>query len=343
MDELDLALVNALQHDPRAPWARLARPLGVDAATLSRRWARLSASGEAWVTSSAGPSQLDYGAFALVEVGCLPGANERIAAEVATDPCAGSVEHTTGNRDLLLTVSAMSVAAVSEYVLDRLGRIDGVTFTRTHLSHRLHREASRWRLDSLSQDQRRDLERGAAAGGGHEPGPLRDDEVAVLLALAPDGRRSHAALAAGLGLPEARVRRALTGMLSTGRAVLRCEAAHWLAGWRVTGMLWLNVPPPRLRAVADAIATMREARMVCSVVGSANLMVNVWVHGMRELAAFQARLASLYPEIQIVEQSVTLKWVKRVGRLLDGKGRSIGCIPLDPRKTSPAVLGRPPG
>ncbi|WP_173095049.1 Lrp/AsnC family transcriptional regulator [Actinomadura verrucosospora] len=343
MDELDLALVNALQHDPRASWARLARPLGVDAATLSRRWARLSASGEAWVTSSAGPSQLDYGAFALVEVGCLPGANQRIAAEIATDPCAGSVEHTTGNRDLLLTVSAMSVAAVSEYVLDRLGAIDGVTFTRTHLSHRLHREASRWRLDSLSQDQRRDLERGGGSGSGNEPGPLRPDEAAVVVALSPDGRRSHAALAAELGMSEARVRRAVTGMLASGRAVLRCEAAHWLAGWRVTGMLWLNVPPPRLQSVADRIATMREARMVCSVVGRANLMVNVWVHGMNELAAYQARLVSLFPEIQIVEQSVTLKWVKRVGRLLDDQGRSIGCIPLDPRKTARAALNPPPG
>ncbi|MEU6751830.1 Lrp/AsnC family transcriptional regulator [Spirillospora sp. NPDC046719] len=336
MDELDLALVNALQHDPRASWARLARPLGVDAATLSRRWARLSASGEAWVTCYPGASQLDFGAFALVEVGCLPGANQRIAAEIAADPCTGSVEHTTGGRDLLLTVSATSVAAVSGYVLDRLGALDGITFTRTHLSHRLHREASRWRLDSLSQDQRRDLERGSGTATGQEPGPLRDDEVAVLLALAADGRRPHTALAAELGMPEARVRRALTGMLSSGRAVLRCEAAHWLAGWRVTGMLWLAVPPPRLQAVADRIATMREARMVCSVVGRANLMVNVWVHGMHELAAYQARLVSLYPEIEIVDQSVTLKWIKRVGRLLDERGRGIGCVPLDPRKTAPS-------
>ncbi|MFC7564574.1 AsnC family transcriptional regulator [Actinomadura namibiensis] len=55
MDELDLALVNALQLDPRAPWSRLSGPLGVDAATLSRRWSRLTESGAAWVTCVAGP------------------------------------------------------------------------------------------------------------------------------------------------------------------------------------------------------------------------------------------------------------------------------------------------
>ncbi|GGU94883.1 AsnC family transcriptional regulator [Actinomadura cremea] len=334
MDELDLALVNALQHDPRAPWAKLARPLGVDPATLSRRWARLSASGEAWVTCFAGASQVPYAAFALVEVGCVPGAHAQIAERIAADPRAISVEHTTGNRDLLVTVGALDVAAMSEYVLDRLGGIDGVTFTRTHLSHRLHREASRWRLDSLDQDQRRDLLGEPADGPGGEPGRLRPDEVGVMLALGADGRRSHAALAADLGMSETRVRRVLAGMLASGRAVLRCEAAHRLTGWKVTGMLWLAVPPARLETVADSIATMRETRLVASVIGRANLMANVWAHGLDELAAFQSRLTARYPEIGIVEQSVTLKWAKRVGRLLDGEGRSVGHVTMDVRAPS---------
>ncbi|MFC4914101.1 Lrp/AsnC family transcriptional regulator [Actinomadura gamaensis] len=333
MDELDLALVNALQLDPRGSWARLARPLGVDAATLSRRWARLRASGEAWVTCYVGPSQIPYGAFALVEVGCAPGRNQAIAEQIAADRCAITVEHTTGGRDLLLTVTATDIGGLSAYVLNRLGAIDGVTFTRTHLSHRLHREASRWRLDSLDQDQRRHLERGDGADG--EPRALRDEETAILFALGADGRRSHASLAAELGMSEARVRRALSAMLSSGRAVMRCEVAHRLAGWRVTGMLWLRVPPPRLEIVADSVATMRETRLVCSVAGHANLMANIWVHGLDELAAFQTRLVSRFPEVDIVEQFVTLKWVKRLGHMLDGEGRSIGFVSLDPR--APAV------
>ncbi|MFD0899486.1 Lrp/AsnC family transcriptional regulator [Actinomadura sediminis] len=334
MDELDLALVNALQHDPRAPWSRLARPLGVDAATLSRRWARLSAAGEAWVTCYAGPSQVPYAAFALVEVGCVPGEHERIAARIARDPLSISVEQTTGNRDLLLTVSGLSVAHIGTYVLERIGKIDGVTFTRTHLCHRLYTEGSRWRLDSLSQDQRRDLmghRGGRGDGPDHEPGKLRDDEVNVMVALGADGRRSVASLAAGLGMSEARVRRALTGMISSARAVLRCEVAHRLTGWNVTGMLWLDVPPARRDDVATVLSGMREVRLVCSVFGRANLMANIWGHGLEDLAAFQTRIAARFPEIGIVEQSVTLKWVKRMGRLVDEQGRSIGQVTMDIR------------
>ncbi|WP_241196675.1 AsnC family protein, partial [Streptomyces sp. ADI95-17] len=39
--ELDLALVDALQAAPRAPWSRIGRALGVDATTAARRWERL--------------------------------------------------------------------------------------------------------------------------------------------------------------------------------------------------------------------------------------------------------------------------------------------------------------
>ncbi|MFI6818265.1 Lrp/AsnC family transcriptional regulator [Nonomuraea sp. NPDC050328] len=327
LNELDLALINALQLDPRAPWSRLAAPLGVDAATLSRRWARLSASGEAWVTCAAGPSQVPYHAFAMVEVGCVPGALEEVAARLAADPQAISVECTTGRRDLLLTVITTDLARAGDYVLRRVGALDGVRFTRTHPGQRLYREASRWRLDSLNREQRLGLEHGSPAA--RDSGLLRPDELTLMHALAADGRRSYAALAELLGSSEARVRRLLNGMLSSGRAVLRCEAAHRLAGWRVTAMLWLAVPAPLLDPVADGIAELRETRMVLSVVGEANLMVNVWVRSLDELSAFEARLLTAWPEASVVDRCVTLRWVKRLGRLLDPDGRSTAAIPMD--------------
>ncbi|WP_067832304.1 Lrp/AsnC family transcriptional regulator [Actinomadura kijaniata] len=214
---------------------------------------------------------------------------------------------------------------LAEYVLNRVGTAEGVLSTRTHLAHRLHREASRWRLDSLSQDQRRGLER--PGDGDRESGRLRPDGIA--LALAPDGRRSHTTLAARTGMSETRVRRLLTQMLGSGRIVLRCEVEHRLAGWRVTGALWLAVPPPRLEPVADSVATMRETRLVCSVAGEANLVANVWVHSLAEMAEFETRVVARYPEVRVVDRSVTLQWVKRVGRLLDADGRSVAYVPMD--------------
>ncbi|GIH79859.1 AsnC family transcriptional regulator [Planobispora longispora] len=333
LDELDLALINALQMAPRAPWSRLAGPLGVDPATLSRRWARLSRSGCAWVTCVAGPSQVEFGAFALVEVGCAPGMREEVAARLAGDPHALSVEITTGNRDLLLTVGAANLTLMSEYALHRLGNLPGITSTRTHLAQRIHREASRWRFDSLSQDQRRDLESRDARRA--EPAISSAEENEVILALAVDGRQPYAQLAETVGKPESTVRRLAAAALGSGRAVLRCEAAHLLAGWRVTATLWLSVPPVDLDVVADGMANMREVRLSCSIVGEANLLATVWLHGLNELSRFEAQLAARFPAIRILDRTVTLRWVKRMGRLLDAEGRSIGYVPMDMRVPVP--------
>ena len=43
LDEDDLALVEALQRDPRAPWTSVADLVGTNAVTASRRWERLRA------------------------------------------------------------------------------------------------------------------------------------------------------------------------------------------------------------------------------------------------------------------------------------------------------------
>jgi DNA-binding Lrp family transcriptional regulator len=330
LDELDLALVNALQMAPRAPWAQLARPLGVDAATLSRRWARLRDSGEAWVTCYAAPSQVTYGALALIEVSCLPQAREALAEQLARHPQAMSVELVAGSCDLLLTVATATMSLMSGYVL-ALGRIEAVTATRTHLVQHVHRDGSEWRMDSLSRDQRRDL---AEAEDGGVPttaaATLTPGDRVLLLALAEDGRRSVTSIAAELGRPESTVRRLLHSLLHGGRAVLRCDAAHLYAGWRSSATLWMSVPPAQLMAAGDELSRLRSTRMAASVSAEANLLSVVWLHALDDLARYEVQAASRITSVRVLNRAVNLRWIKRMGRLLGDDGRSTGCVPVDP-------------
>lgn len=329
LTEADLALINALQLDPRAPWSRLAGPLEVDPATLSRRWARLRDSGSAWVTCYPGGAQAEYAAFALVQVACSPGSCEEVARVLALDHRVYSVEITAGGFGLLLTVAALDLPALGAYVLRRLGRLPGVTGSRTHLVQRIYREASRWRMDALSQRQQRGLERATAERAG--AGPASVDEQRLVIALAADGRQSYARLGETLGRPESTVRRMLATALGSGRAVVRCETAHLMAGWRVTATLWLAVPPGELEQTAETLSAMREPRLVCSVSGEANLLVQVWLHSLSELSRFEAQFAEYRPTARVLERSVTFRWVKRMGRALDGMGRSRAYVPMDAR------------
>ncbi|WFR73389.1 Lrp/AsnC family transcriptional regulator [Prescottella defluvii] len=113
LDEIDLSLVNVLQCDPRASWSKVGAALGIDPVTAARRWARLTESGSAWVTAHpAGPQTA-----ALVEVECVAGEAEATAEILSHRPHVLTVEHTSGSRDLLLTVSVADLGALSRMVL----------------------------------------------------------------------------------------------------------------------------------------------------------------------------------------------------------------------------------
>ena len=335
IDELDLALVDALRVDPRAPWSRLAGPLGVDPATLSRRWSRLTGSGDAWVTSYPSTDRLGYGLTALVEVECRADRVTAVAERLSGDPQTASIEIVTGSADLLLTVGAVDPAMLTGYVLDRVAKVPGVLRTRTSLVERTVREGSRWREGALDPLQREAiaLSRSPAApvrAPGPGPGHRIVADRSLLAALGEDGRMPYAELSERTGLPASTVRRRLAELRDTGRLVLRCDASPRLTGHPISTLLWLELPADRLEQVSAWFAAVPQVRMCAVVLGAANLAAYVLVRHLADLRRLEEQLGRRFPEARVRERQLTLRTVKLVGRLLDADGRACGYVPLDP-------------
>ena len=337
-DELDLALVDALRVDPRAPWSRLAGPLGVDPATLSRRWSRLAAAGDAWVTCYPSTDRFGYGVTALVEVECSANRVATVAAQLARDPQAASIEVVTGGADLLLTVGTTEQSLLTRYVLDRIGALPGVLRTRTSLVERTVLEGSRWRDGALDTGQREaiaapppaavgpPIAAGAPAAGAHQ---LRADR-SLLVALGQDGRMPYAELAARTGLPPSTVRRRLAELRESGRLVLRCDTSPMLSGHPVHLLLWLELPADRLEPAARWFATLPQTRMCAVTLGAANLVTYLMVRQLSDLRRLEVELHRQVGEVRVRERQLTVRLVKLVGHLLDADGRACGYVPLDP-------------
>ena len=333
IDELDLALVDALRVDPRAPWSRLAGPLGVDPATLSRRWARLAASGDAWVTSYPSADRIDYGVTALVEVECLANRVAEVAARLARDPHTVSIEVVTGRADLVLTVVATDQPSLARYVLDRVGALPGVLRTRTSLVERTVREGSRWRDGVLDTGQRQ-----AIAGPAHPaaPGPGRSPmqqimaNRSLLEALGEDGRMPYAELAVRTGLPASTVRRRLAELRDSGRLVLRCDASPRLTGHPIHVLLWLELPGGQLEPAARWFAALPQTRMCAVTLGTANLVSYLMLRRTSDVRALESELNRRFPDARVRERQLTIRLVKLVGHLVDSDGRACGYVPLDP-------------
>ncbi|MGC0387534.1 Lrp/AsnC family transcriptional regulator [Streptomyces sp. SAI-129] len=332
LSETDLALVEALQLDPRAPWSRIAAVIGIDATTAARRWRRLSDSGAAWITAypARHPSVVAY-----VDVACETAALESLTARLRSWGPVFSLERTTGEHQLFLGVAARDLLCLDDFVTRRLGGLSAVRSVRPSICTAVHREGSGWLVHTLNERQRADLR-----GDGHDrprpgTGPYESDRR-LLVALGADARRGHAELARECGLSETTVRRRLRRMITGGEVYFRCDLTQRLAGWPVIATFRIATPGPGADAVAKALAGLPETRLCASVTGRDNLLLSVWLRSPGDCAALEERILRRHPEVRVSERAITLHTAKRMGRLLDREGRGGAHVPITAAACPPA-------
>ena len=323
-DELDLALIDALQTSPRAPWSQVGTALGIGATTAARRWHRLTELGLSWVTAYPTPS--DDHCVAYVEVRCSPGAIEPLIDQLVADPRVFSLEQVAGDFDLFLSVVTRGPAALARFLSHDLGAHDGALSVNTRVSLRGYREGSSWRVRALDRDQRAQL--GTRPAWTH-PDASSSPDLVLLRALGGDGRRSYAELAAATGIAEPTARRRLQRMIRQGEILFRCDFAQQLAGWRLLATYRMNVPADRLDDAARELSALPDVRLCAAVTGNCNLLVSVWSRSAEETARLEGHFGERIPGLSITARTVTLRTVKRMGQLLHPDGTAAEHIPLE--------------
>ncbi|MEU8517333.1 Lrp/AsnC family transcriptional regulator [Kitasatospora sp. NPDC048722] len=328
VDELDLALVNALQLRPRASWSLLGQALGISPVTAARRWQRLSDAGIAWVTAYGLPSPQDRGCVAVLDLDCTPGQASRVADELAEEPHVVTIDHVSQGCDLVATAAFTDLATLSRYTTERLGRIRGITCVRVHLATAFYSEGKRWRLDALDPGQRQELHDDQPANGKPTP-ELRQEDRELLIRLGVDGRLGVAELAAATGLSASTVRRRLDRMAAADALRFRGEIGSHDAGRPVQATYRADLPADRLDEVGPQLARLPEARLCVSVSGAHNLLLSVWLRSLADVQRLEVALARRFPDLRVAERRISLRSVKRMGRILGPDGRAVRAVPMD--------------
>ena len=314
----DLALVEALQRDPRAPWTRIAAAVGTDATTAARRWDRLQAAGLAWLTAYATAPTTTVG---YVDLACRPDALTELTRELCGWPSVFSVERTTSRFSLFLSLAARDLDALDGLVTGRIGGLPGVREVRFAVATRVYREGSGWLVNALAPEQRAVLDETAVQARLVVPQQWDDRDVRALVeSLGEDGRRSYAELARDCRMSESAVRRTLARMLRNHELDFRCDLAHVPAGWPVIAGYRLDLAAADLDRAGTAIAQLPETRLSAAVVGEGNLVVSAWLREPAGCTAFEQRLAAVAPGARVLDRAITLRMPKRMGRLLSPHG-----------------------
>ena len=326
VDELDIALLDALHVNPLASFEELGTVLEVSPVTAARRWRRLVSTGRAWVSSAPG-LQLPMRA-ALLEAECQPGAAPAVASEFALVPQVFSVNITTGKDNLYALVVAADQPLLAELLVDKLPAVAGLNRVQSALITNLF-SGTRWRLGGLSPDQVR-----AVTPESAKPNPAHefdDFDRELFLALQRDGRLSFRDLAAVVGRPEPTVRRRLGLLTHSGMLVFRTDFARVEAGWPTAVALKLSVTGSAVTAVGRTLVRYPETRFCVAVIGggAADLFVTMQLHNVSDLDPVIHRLSAEHPGVAVLDTRVVLRSVKSWGRLLGPDGRARRVVPVD--------------
>ncbi|HEY3562147.1 MAG TPA: Lrp/AsnC family transcriptional regulator [Kribbella sp.] len=335
LDEADLALVDALQLNPRASWASLADALELAPITLARRWQRLVDDGTAWVTVALSDRQMRG---AVLELSCRPGAARAVALELAELPHVSTVGVTTGRFQVFALVLAPSLAAIADVLVRSLPVPADVTALHSHLYSGVFGGVV-WRLGVINR-ARTEQVREPAGPAPERIRPFGEGDRRLFLALGHDGRRSYHDLATELGVSAQAVRRRLDRLRRHGDITFRCDVARPLTGWGTMAFLWLSVPDGDLPAVGRALGAMPETRHCSGVPGPANLALVVSLHSLEHLDELLARIVREHPSAAVVDRRVVLQQVKVHGRIVDELGRSVRVVPVDPWAAVDPAPGR---
>jgi DNA-binding Lrp family transcriptional regulator len=327
-DDLDLQIAHALQIHPRAPWSLLGEVLNVDAVTVARRWARLTAHGLAWVTAYPQLANSGNVISAVIEVETDAGTSQTVARELMRDPQVVTVKHTAGARDLLLTVHVTGLQALADHVAGRIAAIPAVRATRTHVVTLIAADGTHWQLRSLDNEQRDRLRRAVLPVHVGPVSPWQEPDRQLLSLLSTDGRMPVRKLAERTQLSAPTIRRRLDTLIGS-RITLRCDLSRSASGWPVSATYFASVPARYLQETSGALASVQEVRSCAVVAGPHNLIIDVWLRNLADVYALEAHLSSRLPRLTVHDRSVVLSTVKHMGRLLDGEGRSVGVVAAD--------------
>jgi len=326
VDELDVALLDALHLNPLASFEELGSVLEVAPVTAARRWRRLVSTGRAWVSSAPGP-QLPLRA-ALFEAECQPGAAATVAAEFASIPQVFSVNITTGPDNLYAFVVAADQPLLAALVVDRLPAIAGLNRVQSALMTQLF-SGTRWRLGGLSPDQVRAVTpEPAKAIPAHE---FDEFDRELFLALQHDGRLGFRDLAAAVERPEPTVRRRMGLLTHAGMLAFRTDFARVQAGWPTAVALKLSVTGSAVAAVGRTLVRYPETRFCVELTGgaAANIFVTMQLHNVSDLDPVIHRLSAEHPGVAVLDTRVVLRSLKSWGRLLGLDGRARDVVPVD--------------
>ncbi len=143
IDDIDKAIIEALQSDGRMPYTRLGAAVGLSEAAVRQRVQRLTESGVVQIVAVTDPLMLGFSRMAMVGLK-VEGDLRTVAADIAAIPDVSYVVIVSGSFDLLMEVVCEDDDHLLAILNDKVRAIPGVRSTETFTYLRLDKQTFAW-------------------------------------------------------------------------------------------------------------------------------------------------------------------------------------------------------
>jgi DNA-binding Lrp family transcriptional regulator len=306
LDEEHQRLIAALQCDGRVTAERVSEVLGLPTRVVQRRWTTLAAEGVMRVIAT--PPRASLEGVMLLRIKVLRGKLDVIAQALAGRDDIPFIDVSAGGDE----ISAIHLASPDprrSLVFRQLPATTAVTSVNAQAVMHVYSDATDWRLDALSIDERRQL---SPDSPRRLEQPLDDLDRNILTALETNARRSASSIARQLAEAESTIRRRLTNLLVHGHVITHVLVDPKRLGLAIDANLEMQVRPSRLDETGRRLAAHPAVHGALATTGPANLRLAVWLRDMDHLYQFITHdLAEL--EVDNVDTVLVGRAVKRLG------------------------------
>lgn len=317
LDDVDRAIVHALQIDGRAPFATVAAVLGVSDHTVARRYRRLRAAGTLRVVGLPDAARLGHVEW-FVRLRCLPDGALPIAHTLARRSDVSWVMLGSAGTEITCLSTVRSRDERDALLLGTLPRtrriveVDALCVLRTFFGG-----ATGWngRAGALSASQVEALTPARAPGSG--PVATDADDLALMASLRLDGRMPVAELATVLGCSASAASRRLDRLVGAGALWFDVEIAPEHLGYGVEALLWVTAAPDALEATAREAAAHPQVALAAVTSGATNLLLAVGCRDVADLYDYVAHRLGPLAGVRSVETAPVIRTVKRAGSVLE--------------------------
>lgn len=143
MDDVDKAIVEALQHDGRLPYTKLAAEVGLSEAAVRQRVARLTESGVVQIVAVTDPLMLGFRRMAMIGLK-VEGDLRVVSDAIAAIPEVSYVVIVSGSFDMMMEVVCEDDDHLLALLNDTVRSIPGVRSTETFTYLKLSKQTYAW-------------------------------------------------------------------------------------------------------------------------------------------------------------------------------------------------------